>query len=189
MSGIIYKTTNLINHKWYIGKYQGSRPGYLGSGVALTRAIKKYGKENFKRDVLAVCEENEELKELEKIFIKETNAINDPMSYNIAVGGHGGHTWYPAVRSIEHCKKISDSLVGKKRPLHGEATKKQMSEKSRLRFAGRYEVTFVETGEKVVVECLSEFAKNHNITGKTLRYSAKNGVMVKEKYLVTRLVK
>jgi len=43
---IIYKTTNLINGKYYIGKDKYNNPSYLGSGFILYQAIKKYGKEN-----------------------------------------------------------------------------------------------------------------------------------------------
>lgn len=44
---IIYKTTNKINGKIYIGRYCGNRSSYLGSGSYLKRAIRKYGKDNF----------------------------------------------------------------------------------------------------------------------------------------------
>ena len=49
----IYRTTNLINNKYY-GKHSthNINDGYLGSGVLLYKAIKKYSKENFSRDIL-----------------------------------------------------------------------------------------------------------------------------------------
>ena len=45
---IIYKTTNLVNGKIYIGKDSKNNPNYLGSGNLLKKALIKYGKENFK---------------------------------------------------------------------------------------------------------------------------------------------
>lgn len=51
----IYMTTNLINGKKYIGKHKGElNDSYLGSGTLLLRAIKKYGKENFKKEILYI---------------------------------------------------------------------------------------------------------------------------------------
>jgi hypothetical protein len=91
--GFIYKTTNLINGKWYIGKHERNDSNYFGSGKLLSLAIKKYGKENFKREILAESNNTEELNNLEIKFIRETNAIKDPMSYNIAAGGKGGNTY------------------------------------------------------------------------------------------------
>jgi len=52
MKHYIYKTTNLITKKFYIGKHSSQNieiDTYLGSGILLERAIKKYGKHNFKK--------------------------------------------------------------------------------------------------------------------------------------------
>lgn len=87
---IIYKTVNQINGKWYIGKDAGDRPYYLGSGKALLRALKKYGKHNFKKIILEECSDLAHLSEREKYWITTTSATFDPMSYNIAPGGEGG---------------------------------------------------------------------------------------------------
>ena len=97
ISGVIYKTTNLVNGKWYIGKDERNRPWYLGSGILLRKAVQKYGKENFRKEILDNAKTKEDLAELEKKIITETNAVNDPMSYNLAAGGKGGHSWgnYP----------------------------------------------------------------------------------------------
>lgn len=88
---IIYKTTNLINGKWYIGKHSKSNSSYLGSGVALKKAIKKYGRNNFKRETLIECNiANLDILEIE--FIKRYDALSDPMSYNMNAGGTGGNS-------------------------------------------------------------------------------------------------
>ena len=52
--GYVYKTTNKVNNKIYVGKHKSNRfdENYLGSGVLLSSAIKKYGKENFITEVL-----------------------------------------------------------------------------------------------------------------------------------------
>ena len=49
---IIYKTTNLINKKIYIGQDTKNNPNYLGSGKYFKYALKKYGKENFSKEII-----------------------------------------------------------------------------------------------------------------------------------------
>ena len=51
----IYMTTNLINGMRYIGKHYGElTDGYLGSGTKLKQDIQKFGKENFKKEILYI---------------------------------------------------------------------------------------------------------------------------------------
>ena len=55
MYGYIYKTTNLVNNKIYIGQhkaYKFMKRMYLGSGIKLKAAIKKYGRKNFTCELL-----------------------------------------------------------------------------------------------------------------------------------------
>jgi hypothetical protein len=63
---IIYKTTNLINGKFYIGKDERNKDDYLGSGLLLNRAIKKYGINNFIKEIIEQCDTREELCTREK---------------------------------------------------------------------------------------------------------------------------
>lgn len=88
----IYKTTNLINNKQYIGKHYGQLDdSYIGSGILLQRAIKKYGQNNFKKEILEIVNTEEELNKKEKYYINLFNAIEDNNFYNIAQGGQGGY--------------------------------------------------------------------------------------------------
>lgn len=83
----VYKTTNKINGKYYIGSHRTHNPndGYLGSGVALRRAIEKYEKENFSKEVLFVFDNPEEM------FAKEKELVEiGEHSYNLMEGGKGG---------------------------------------------------------------------------------------------------
>ncbi len=73
---IIYKTTNLINGKIYIGQDTKNNPKYLGSGIIIEQAIKKYGSKNFKKEVIEFCTDQAELNDREKYWIKELNSQN-----------------------------------------------------------------------------------------------------------------
>lgn len=84
---IIYKTTNLVNGKFYIGQDSHNNPKYLGSGISLDRAIKKYGRENFKKEILEFCDSKLALNEREIFWISKLCP-----EYNIAKGGSGGDT-------------------------------------------------------------------------------------------------
>lgn len=108
---IIYKTTNLINNKWYIGQDSKNLPYYLGGGILLLKAIKKYGKENFKKEILQELPPNSTKKDLNKAeiyWINKTNAIIDENSYNLALGGDD------ISRNPEVKNKISIKLIGNK---------------------------------------------------------------------------
>ena len=63
MQYLVYKTTNNINEKIYIGVHETNNinDSYLGSGELLIKAIKKYGINNFKRIIIAIFDNKKEL--------------------------------------------------------------------------------------------------------------------------------
>ena len=67
----IYKITNLINGKMYIGQHRTNNldDGYMGSGKLIKRAIKKYGVENFKKEIQGFYEDMEELNYMERVLV------------------------------------------------------------------------------------------------------------------------
>lgn len=89
---VIYKTTNLINGKFYIGQDFNNDSKYYGSGKLLTMAIKKYGKENFKKEILEYCSSEKELDDREIYWISKLNATNRDIAYNICEGGRSYRT-------------------------------------------------------------------------------------------------
>lgn len=105
---IIYETTNLINGKKYRGMHKTSNlnDGYLGSGVAIKKAILKHGKENFIREILYHCNSYDELIEKEKLYVDE-KWIEDKTNYNLKTGGQNGSL------SDESKDKISETLKRK----------------------------------------------------------------------------
>jgi hypothetical protein len=86
---IVYKTTNLVTGKIYVGKDTNDNLNYLGSGTHLQNSLKKHGKENFKKEVLERCENHEELCIREIYWIAELDAMNPEIGYNILPGGEG----------------------------------------------------------------------------------------------------
>ncbi len=84
---VIYCTTNLVNGRRYIGLDSKNNPNYLGSGKAFKLALAKYGKNNFRKDILTHCKDIETLLEKEKFYILRLNAVNSKIYYNIAEGG------------------------------------------------------------------------------------------------------
>lgn len=108
---LIYKTITLVNNKFYIGKHQTDDldDNYLGSGIVLQHAIKKYGRESFKREILEYCDNVNLLNEREIYYVN--TVIQDENCYNIAKGGQGGCIVLYEGSPIrdEVCKKISDT--------------------------------------------------------------------------------
>ena len=126
---IIYKTTNIVNNKYYIGKHQTKilDDGYLGSGKLLKRAIKKHGIENFHKEILHVCKSEKHMNTLEKILV----VPDDELNYNLCAGGKGGFGYInklglnkEAQRSEVASRKRRESIVSlHKNPVyHNRAT-------------------------------------------------------------------
>ena len=96
MFHLIYRTSNLLNGKIYIGYHRtpNLEDEYLGSGKILKESIKKYGVSNFKKEILYIFNNSTEafLKERELV---DLNFILRKDTYNIKLGGSGGwdHTW------------------------------------------------------------------------------------------------
>lgn len=110
MRHIIYKITNTINKKYYIGRHSTNNvdDGYMGSGIWIKNAIRKYGRENFIKEILDEANSSAELWELEKKYVNE-DVVKDENSYNMCVGGK--HYLYGL--STEELKK-HQSMAGKR---------------------------------------------------------------------------
>lgn len=98
---IVYKTTNLVNNKFYLGVHDTSRKNdktYLGSGIVLKQAIKKYGKSNFIRETLMEFNTSEEAYDYEEWLVNDY-MINRPDCYNRIIGGQGQKPGYKHTNS------------------------------------------------------------------------------------------
>lgn len=87
----VYRTTNNVDGKVYIGKHQTNNleDDYLGSGKLLRRAIKKHGAENFSREILFVFDNEDEMNAKEVELVTEEFCSLDT-NYNLCPGGQGG---------------------------------------------------------------------------------------------------
>ena len=97
MYGYVYKTTNILTNKIYIGQKKSTEflyEKYLGSGVCLKNAVKKYGKENFKVELICECSSKEELDAKEIYYIDYYKSRDNSIGYNIATGGAFGDSGY-----------------------------------------------------------------------------------------------
>jgi hypothetical protein len=126
---VIYKITNIINNKIYIGQDKNNRVNYLGSGDLIKLSIKKYGKENFTKEILRICESQDELNYYEKHYISSYNSTDKTVGYNISFGGTNG-TMFNRQHSYETKQKMSVSHLGKeKSDKHKENISKSLTGK------------------------------------------------------------
>ena len=112
MSYIIYKTTNTVNGKYYVGVTNGRDPSYLGSGRVLLSAIKEHGRKNFVRETLEVFDTEQDA------YLREAEIVNESFvasrnTYNIGKGGKGGPG---QSKSETHKQKIRDNHLRKSNP-------------------------------------------------------------------------
>lgn len=150
MKYTIYQITNIINHKIYIGKHQTIKPndGYYGSGKAIKEAIRKYGKENFIKEILFIFDTEEEMNAKERELINE-EFVRRKDTYNLGIGGEGGPHFKGKAHSEETKRKIGS--YGRKLT---EETKRKISESNKKR------VVSEETRKKLSI-------KRHLVNGKT----------------------
>lgn len=152
--GYIYKTTNLINNKIYIGQHHYERnhidPHYLGGGKNLHLAFKKYGKENFKCEILEWCDSFEELNEKETYWIKFYNSKDRRIGYNLDDGGQGIPGYHHTNEAKEKISK-NNCKYWKGRSLHPNTIRASIESRKKLAAEGKLKGHKMsqETKEKV----------------------------------------
>ena len=126
----IYKITNLLNGKIYIGQHSTDNLDdyYMGSGVMLHKAFKKHGIDNFKKEILRFVNTKEDLDDLER-WLVYPEFVKSGDNYNVALGGNGvsgeNNPMYGKHHSEETRKKLSESNKGRH---PSEETKRKISE-------------------------------------------------------------
>ena len=119
-----------MNSKIYIGKHETTDPNdeYLGSGLLLTKAINKYGKENFMKTVLYIFDNEKDMNDKESEIVNEEFILRED-TYNIGLGGQGGKLMLNYKHSEETKMKIKKAALGSKKNLSEEQRRKR-SEKT-----------------------------------------------------------
>ncbi len=107
-----YKTTNLINGRYYLGMHSTNciDDGYLGSGKRLYYELNKYGRDNFKFEILEQFNSREELVQAEINLITEED-IKNSNCLNLKQGGSGGFTEEDKVKGRELANKAKAKLI------------------------------------------------------------------------------
>ena len=174
----IYKTTNKLNNKVYIGK--STKPyneNYLGSGKLLIKAVKKYGVKNFFVEVIDTADNLKDLNDKEKYWI----LLYKNNSYNIAEGGTGGDTMSNHPNKKEHYKKIGEK-VSKKLTGHlvSDSSKLKQSKSHTGWFNRLTEIEKNEYRDKISKKMKELYKNGHHSKGKKLSDEHKNNLKDKQ---------
>lgn len=120
-----YKTTNLINGRYYLGMHSTNRidDGYLGSGKRLYYELSKYGRNNFKFEILEQFNSREQLVQAEINLITEQDVKNSNC-LNLKSGGEGGFTLEQTrnggkISGAKHAERMKNDPEFKKRISEG----------------------------------------------------------------------
>ncbi len=118
----VYKTTNLISGKFYIGRRSTNKhpnlDNYLGSGLHFKRSLLKHGKKNFKKEVLEICGDFDTLCEREVYWQRVEKAVE--LGYNLIESDTRGGVFEAGKCPEEIRKKMSESRIGVKNHQFGK---------------------------------------------------------------------
>lgn len=122
----IYRIINKINDKVYIGKHKTINldDGYMGSGKLIKRAITKYGIDNFEKEYICFCDDENQMNLIEKNLVNHCHVANN-MTYNLKLGGVGGFDYinnnkltYCYTNPILHKKNSKQNIKNANSILH-----------------------------------------------------------------------
>jgi hypothetical protein len=109
---IIYKTTNKINNKIYIGQHTTNNinDGYIGSGRLLLEEVAIHGKDNFTTEVIHEYDNFEEMNLKEAEIVNE-EFVNNPLTYNLICGGSSNRSSIPEDADMSSLPIIKDGTT------------------------------------------------------------------------------
>lgn len=127
MKYYLYKITNLLNGKIYIGVHQTTNleDGYMGSGILITKAIHKHGIENFKKDILEFFDTVDDMYARENEIVNEEFLLHED-NYNLNLGGTGGWHYVNQIGANAHGR---GGLSGESHQYYGKSRVEYSGEK------------------------------------------------------------
>ena len=168
---IIYKITNLLNGKIYIGKSLKNDPNYYGSGLKIVNAVNKHGKEYFNKEIVEECA-IDIVNEREIYWIDQYNCTCDKIGYNISVGGTGGNHYRSSLEAnavLELNLKISEGRKNGKQPEYSElrlANQKKIIQnvlENRVYKTHPKKYIIYHAGQLIKINNLSNFCVDYNL--------------------------
>lgn len=135
----IYKITNLINGKIYIGKHSTNKSGdsYMGSGRLLGKAKSKYGKDAFKKEIIAFTDNEDNLDFLERFYIKKYKSRDLTVGYNLTDGGEGMLGYKHSNETKLKMKHHHYDCSGKNNPMYGRHHTSDAKLKNKIAHLGK----------------------------------------------------
>lgn len=155
----VYKITNTINGKEYIGAHKTSDldDGYTGSGINIRRAQNKYGIENFSKEIIFRANSSKAMYFIEKMLV-DNEYVKRKDTYNIKLGGYGGFDY------INKSDEYSERRIEKNRLARKIANENGALEKAvkACKYKYKNDKGWVENKVKKHKESITRYYETHH---------------------------
>lgn len=117
---LVYKITNKVNGKIYVGVHKTLNidDGYFGSGLLLKRSIEKFGIENFEKEIIACFDNPDSMYTMESQIVNE-QFIKRTDTYNLKLGGFGGFDYINSTGANKYPRKHNKNVLSSLKKANG----------------------------------------------------------------------